>query len=276
MLVVSELSKSYPTAGEPLSVLRGVNLELSPGQSAAIVGPSGSGKTTLLQILGTLDEPDSGSVQINGQDPFALDARERAAYRNQTIGFIFQDHHLLPQLSVTENVLIPALANGKPTGDDTTRAAELIDAVGLSHRATHLPRELSGGERERVAIARALLMQPFVVLADEPTGNLDSKTAKTITELLLRLQAEQNTVLVTVTHSLSLADDMNERFELVDGALVRRDRFGLKHCNRSNDSICALAWSCEGSCKDCTAVRYKGSRFSSVITVCTIAATIQS
>ncbi|MEP1645147.1 ABC transporter ATP-binding protein, partial [Rhodopirellula bahusiensis] len=109
MLVVSELSKSYPTAGEPLSVLRGVNLELSPGQSAAIVGPSGSGKTTLLQILGTLDEPDSGSVQINGQDPFALDARERAAYRNQTIGFIFQDHHLLPQLSVTENVLIPAL-----------------------------------------------------------------------------------------------------------------------------------------------------------------------
>ncbi|CAD72136.1 MAG TPA: Lipoprotein-releasing system ATP-binding protein LolD 1 [Rhodopirellula baltica] len=227
MLVVSELSKSYPTAGEPLSVLRGVNLELSPGQSAAIVGPSGSGKTTLLQILGTLDEPDSGSVQINGQDPFALDARERAAYRNQTIGFIFQDHHLLPQLSVTENVLIPALANGKPTSDDVSRAAELIDAVGLSHRATHLPRELSGGERERVAIARALLMQPSVVLADEPTGNLDSKTAKTITELLLRLQAEQNTVLVTVTHSLSLADEMNERFELVDGALVRRGRFGI-------------------------------------------------
>jgi len=128
---------------------------------------------------------------------------------------------------VTENVLIPALANGKPTSDDVSRAAELIDAVGLSHRATHLPRELSGGERERVAIARALLMQPSVVLADEPTGNLDSKTAKTITELLLRLQAEQNTVLVTVTHSLSLADEMNERFELVDGALVRRGRFGI-------------------------------------------------
>ncbi|WDQ15957.1 ABC transporter ATP-binding protein [Rhodopirellula sp. P2] len=227
MLVVSELSKSYPTAGEPLSVLRGVNLELIPGQSAAIVGPSGSGKTTLLQILGTLDEPDSGSVRINGQDPFALDARKRAAYRNQTIGFIFQDHHLLPQLSVTENVLIPALANGKPTGDDVSRASELIDAVGLTHRATHLPQELSGGERERVAIARALLMQPSVVLADEPTGNLDSKTAKTITELLLRLQAEQNTVLVTVTHSLSLADEMDERFELVEGVLVRRERFGI-------------------------------------------------
>ncbi|KLU07269.1 Lipoprotein releasing system ATP-binding protein LolD [Rhodopirellula islandica] len=227
MLVVSELSKSYPTAGEPLSVLRGVNLELTPGQSAAIVGPSGSGKTTLLQILGTLDEPDSGSVHINGQDPFALDARKRAAYRNQTIGFIFQDHHLLPQLSVTENVLIPALANGKPTRDDVSRASELIEAVGLSHRATHLPQELSGGERERVAIARALLMQPSVVLADEPTGNLDSKTAKTITELLLRLQAEQNTVLVTVTHSLSLADEMDERFELVEGVLVRRERFGI-------------------------------------------------
>ncbi|MCC9656650.1 ABC transporter ATP-binding protein [Rhodopirellula halodulae] len=227
MLRVSDLTKSYPTAGEPLSVLRGVQLELAPGESAAIVGPSGSGKTTLLQILGTLDEPDSGSVTIQGEDPFALGPKERAAYRNQTIGFIFQDHHLLPQLSVTENVLIPALASGKPSSDDVTRAGTLIDAVGLSHRAGHLPRELSGGERERVAIARALLMQPAVLLADEPTGNLDAKTAKTITELLLRLQAEQNTVLVTVTHSLTLADDMHQRYELVDGQLVQRERFGI-------------------------------------------------
>nr|WP_255712651.1 ABC transporter ATP-binding protein [Rhodopirellula sp. JC740] len=224
---VSDLTKSYPTAGEPLSVLRGVQLELAPGESAAIVGPSGSGKTTLLQILGTLDEPDSGSVTIQGEDPFALGPKERAAYRNQTIGFIFQDHHLLPQLSVTENVLIPALASGKPSSDDVMRAGTLIDAVGLSHRAGHLPRELSGGERERVAIARALLMQPAVLLADEPTGNLDAKTAKTITELLLRLQAEQNTVLVTVTHSLTLADDMHQRYELVDGQLVQRERFGI-------------------------------------------------
>ncbi|MCC9642188.1 ABC transporter ATP-binding protein [Rhodopirellula sp. JC740] len=227
MLRVSDLTKSYPTAGEPLSVLRGVQLELAPGESAAIVGPSGSGKTTLLQILGTLDEPDSGSVTIQGEDPFALGPKERAAYRNQTIGFIFQDHHLLPQLSVTENVLIPALASGKPSSDDVMRAGTLIDAVGLSHRAGHLPRELSGGERERVAIARALLMQPAVLLADEPTGNLDAKTAKTITELLLRLQAEQNTVLVTVTHSLTLADDMHQRYELVDGQLVQRERFGI-------------------------------------------------
>lgn len=222
MLVVENVKKSYATVGQPLRVLEDVSLRLEPGQSAAIVGPSGTGKTTLLQILGTLDQPDEGRVSINGTDPFALDEKARAAFRNQTIGFVFQDHHLLPQLSVIENVLIPSLATGKPTADDTRRAESLIEAVGLSERSTHLPGELSGGERERVAIARAMLMRPTLILADEPTGNLDAKTASDITKLLLRLQADENAVLVTVTHSLALADAMQSQFELTGGALVER------------------------------------------------------
>ncbi|MCM2371593.1 ABC transporter ATP-binding protein [Aporhodopirellula aestuarii] len=222
MLVVENVKKSYATVGEPLQVLRDVSLSLEPGQSAAIVGPSGSGKTTLLQILGTLDQPDEGSVTINGTDPFTLDEKRRAAFRNKTIGFVFQDHHLLPQLSVIENVLIPALATGKPTDNDTQRAISLIDAVGLSERSSHLPGELSGGERERVAIARAMLMRPTLILADEPTGNLDSRTANDITELLLRLQADEKAVLITVTHSLALAEAMGSQFELSEGRLVQR------------------------------------------------------
>lgn len=219
---VEHVRKAYATVAEPLQVLRDVSLELSPGQSAAIVGPSGSGKTTLLQILGTLDQPDEGAVTIRGENPFSLDEKQRAAFRNRTIGFIFQDHHLLPQLSVIENVLIPTLATGRPTEADIARAESLISQVGLGQRSTHLPGELSGGERERVAIARSLVMKPTLILADEPTGNLDSRTASDITELLLRLQADEQAVLVTVTHSETLAHAMNQRFELVDGQLESR------------------------------------------------------
>ncbi|TWT93068.1 ABC transporter ATP-binding protein [Neorhodopirellula pilleata] len=222
MLKVHQVRKTYPTVGEPLIVLRDVSLELNAGQSAAIVGPSGSGKTTLLQILGSLDQPDAGDVSIGGQDPFLLDEKARAAFRNRTIGFVFQDHHLLPQLSVIENVLIPALAVGRPMPEDHQRAEMLIRDVGLAERMTHLPGELSGGERERVAIARALVMQPTLILADEPTGNLDARTASEITALLLRLQADANAVLVTVTHSQTLADAMDQRWELVDGHLESR------------------------------------------------------
>ncbi|TWT73964.1 ABC transporter ATP-binding protein [Allorhodopirellula solitaria] len=222
MLEVQDLSKTYQSGGQPLRVLDGLSLTLQPGQSAAIVGPSGSGKTTLLQILGTLDSPDSGSVQINDTDPFAMDEKQRAVFRNQTIGFVFQDHHLLPQLSVVENVLIPALAVGTATDAHLERAETLIEAVGLKDRSTHLPGELSGGERERVAIARSLLMRPTLILADEPTGNLDAKTAAGITEVLLRLQADENAVLVAVTHSESLAEAMQSQFELVEGQLVER------------------------------------------------------
>ena len=219
-LNVQHLAKSFSTASEPLQVLTDVTLEMSAGQSLAIVGPSGSGKSTLLQILGTLDHPDSGTVMIGDTDPFALDETELAAFRNQQIGFVFQDHHLLPQLTVIENVLVPALAGGKPTADQLARASELLESVGLSDRIGHLPAELSGGERERVAIARALLMQPTLILADEPTGNLDRKTADTISELLLSLQESSGAILIAVTHSDSLASAMNTRRELMDGKLV--------------------------------------------------------
>ena len=219
-LVVDSLAKSFPTAGDPLSVLTDVSISLQGGESIAIVGPSGSGKSTLLQILGTLDHPDSGTVQIDNQDPFHLDANGLARFRNQNIGFVFQDHHLLPQLTVIENVLVPTLAEGSPDTDDLERAESLIEAVGLGDRKGHLPSELSGGERERVAIARALLMQPSLILADEPTGNLDRKTADAVTELLLRLQSESGAVLIAVTHSDSLAGAMSQRKELLDGRLV--------------------------------------------------------
>ena len=166
------------------------------------------------------DRPDSGSVLIDGDDPFQLNENDLAAFRGNQIGFVFQDHHLLPQLSVIENVLVPTLAAGTPDEDQFARAAELLESVGLTDRIGHLPSELSGGERERVAIARALLMQPALILADEPTGNLDRKTAETITELLLGLQKSSGAVLITVTHSQALAQSMSQQKELVDGRLV--------------------------------------------------------
>lgn len=219
-LSVENLSKSFPTSGEPLSVLRDVSLEMSGGESLAIVGPSGSGKSTLLQILGTLDRPDAGSVKVDGEDPFVFDDTQLARWRNDRVGFIFQDHHLLPQLSVLENVLVPSLALGKATDEQVSRATELINAVGLAERITHLPSELSGGERERVAISRALLMRPSLILADEPTGNLDRKTAESVSEVLQTLQRENDAILICVTHSETLAAVMDRRSELVDGQLV--------------------------------------------------------
>ncbi|MDG2223489.1 MAG: ABC transporter ATP-binding protein [Rubripirellula sp.] len=219
-LTVTDLNKSFPTADKPLQVLKNLSLELKGGDSVAIVGPSGSGKSTLLQILGTLDHPDSGQVMIDGVDPFKLDEKKLAAFRNHKIGFVFQDHHLLPQLTVIENVLIPTIADGKPSKDDLQRATELIDSIGLSDRLGHLPSELSGGERERVAIARSLLMNPTLILADEPTGNLDRTTADAVTALLIELQQSQGAILISVTHSDALATAMNRRLELVDGQLV--------------------------------------------------------
>ncbi|WP_442509691.1 ABC transporter ATP-binding protein [Novipirellula sp. SH528] len=220
-LRVENLSKSYPTAGEPLQVLSNVSLSLDGGDSLAIVGPSGCGKSTLLQILGTLDHPDQGSVRIDGQDPFALNEKELAGFRNQHVGFVFQDHHLLPQLTVLENVLVPALAQGRPEPERFEHAEQLLESVGLVERRGHLPSELSGGERERVAIARALLMRPSLVLADEPTGNLDRRTADSVTELLLDLPASRGVILVVVTHSHSLAEALKQSCELRDGQLVQ-------------------------------------------------------
>ncbi|MDB5318488.1 MAG: lolD [Phycisphaerales bacterium] len=217
-LIVSELRKEYPTPTQPLVVLRGVNLLLSPGERLAVVGPSGSGKSTLLNILGTLDSPSGGSVHLGGVNPFSLLGKELARFRSRTIGFIFQDHHLLPQCTALENVLLPRLALGKTTEEDRRRSVELLGQVGLAERVTHLPAELSGGERQRVAIARALINRPALLLCDEPTGNLDAKTADTVADLLLSLSRE--TILIGVTHSAHLAERFGRRMQMADGELV--------------------------------------------------------
>ncbi len=221
-LVVRDVTKAYPTRGEPLVVLRGCSLELSKGQNLAVLGPSGSGKSTLLHIIGTLDRPTAGDVQLDGADPFALDEPALAAFRNHRIGFVFQDHHLLPQCTVLENVLIPTLARGT-TAEQLDRARQLLDKVGLSARLDHRPAELSGGERQRVAIARALILQPPLLLADEPTGNLDRTNAALIGDLLLKLQREQGMMLIVVTHSAEFAARFDRRAEMDDGRLVERD-----------------------------------------------------
>jgi lipoprotein-releasing system ATP-binding protein len=219
-LVVDQVTKQYETRGEPLVVLREASLELSAGESLAVVGPSGSGKSTLLHIIGTLVAPTSGSVRLGGDDPFALTDVELARFRNREVGFVFQDHHLLPQCSVLENVLVPELAFGAVAPEAIERAKGLLDRVGLGDRLEHRPAELSGGERQRAAIARALICQPRLLLADEPTGNLDHATASTIARLLLDVQQSEQTMLVVVTHSTELAGAMGRRSELVDGRLV--------------------------------------------------------
>ena len=224
-LIVDQVTKEYPTRSEPLKVLNGVTFSLDRGQSLAILGPSGSGKSTLLHILGTLETPTSGKVELNDTDVLSLDEIARARFRNRSIGFVFQDHHLLPQLSVLENVLVPSLAaseNLRATENFADRAKSLIASVGLQDRLDHRPAELSGGERQRVAVARALLMKPLLVLADEPTGNLDSNNAESVTDLLLQLQSsdiDDSTMLVVVTHSEQVAEKLARRAYLRDGTL---------------------------------------------------------
>ena len=218
-LVVNDLSKEFPARGEPLVVLRGVSLRLRAGENAAIVGPSGSGKSTLLSIVGGLEPPSGGRVALAGDDPWQLDQRRLAQFRNTRVGFVFQDHYLLPQCSVIENVLLPALASGGPSADTIERATMLLERVGLAARREHRPAELSGGERQRAALARALINRPLLVLADEPTGNLDRTAAQNVAELLLELQTFENTILLVVTHSRRLADMMQRRWELNDGRL---------------------------------------------------------
>lgn len=220
-LVVSRLGRTYPTRSGDLVVLRDVDLTMQPGDAAAILGPSGSGKSTLLQIVGALDRPTSGSVRLGDVDPFALSDADLARFRNRRVGFVFQDHHLLPQCSVLENVLVPTLAaDAVDRPALLQRAKMLLDRVGLSARLDHRPAELSGGERQRVAIARALILQPPLLLADEPTGNLDRATAQAVADLLLELHRQEQTILLVVTHSPDLARLLPAQHEMLDGRLT--------------------------------------------------------
>ncbi len=218
-LEVQHLCKDYPTRSGPLPVLRDLSLKLEKGEALAVMGPSGSGKSTLLHILGTLDPPSSGTVHLNGKDPFALSEPDLADFRNRCIGFVFQDHHLLPQCSVLENVLIPTLVSNDNGSEMESWARTLLERVGLSNRLDHRPAELSGGERQRVALARALIHRPSLLLADEPTGNLDRRSAQAVGQLLLDLHQQEQTILVVVTHSPELAKMFAKKREMIDGRL---------------------------------------------------------
>lgn len=201
-------------------MLGGISLSLKPGDAISIMGPSGSGKSTLLSILGAMEAPSSGKVTLDGADPFSLPEPDLAKFRNSKIGFVFQDHCLLPQCTVLENVLVPTLV-AAPDSGYITRAKALLDQVGLGPRLDHLPSQLSGGEKQRVAIARALIREPKLLLCDEPTGNLDSKSAGAVADLLLNLHLAQHTILVLVTHSAKLAARTPAAYELLDGGLAR-------------------------------------------------------
>jgi len=215
MLEVTQVGKEYPAPGRPLTILSGISFRLERGDAVAIMGPSGAGKSTLLYILGGLEQPTSGTVTLDGRNPYQLGEKELAAFRNQAIGFIFQDHCLLPQCSVLENVLVPTLV-AKDAHDLAylERARQLLDQVGLSDRLSHRPAELSGGEKQRVALARALIRKPLLLLCDEPTGNLDQASADVVAALLLELRQRQETILVVVTHSAELASRFPARYEL--------------------------------------------------------------
>ena len=216
-LALADVTRTYASDAGAVEVLRGISFEMGAGDSLAITGPSGSGKSTLLHIIGTLEQPTSGSLTISGQDPFGLPEPELARFRNDSVGFVFQDHHLLPQYSVLENVLIPTMAFPGSDGDASDRAAGLLERVGLGHRLDHRPAQLSGGERQRISIARALINAPDLLLCDEPTGNLDVETAETVSKLILELHEREKNLLIVVTHSLELAARFPRRFELREG-----------------------------------------------------------
>jgi len=219
VLKVENVSKEYQTPRGTLSIVSDVSLSLSRGDAVSIMGPSGSGKSTLLYIMGALEPPSSGTVTLDDQNPYQLKEKELAAFRNKEIGFIFQDHCLLPQCSVIENVLTPTLVAHVKDGGVTERAKSLLNQVGLGDRLDHRPAKLSGGEKQRVALARALITRPQLLLCDEPTGNLDHKAAEVVASLLLELHQQQETILVVVTHSAELAARFPVRYELIDQQL---------------------------------------------------------
>jgi lipoprotein-releasing system ATP-binding protein len=219
LLEVHELYKSYGTGAAKVEVLRGISLNVAAGETIALVGASGAGKSTLLHVLGTIDTPTSGTVRFNGEEIFTLGGAALAAFRNCAIGFVFQFHHLLPEFSALENTMMPLLIGGMKRGEAEGIAAELLRDVGLSHRLTHKPGELSGGEQQRVAIARALVRSPKLLLADEPTGNLDMKTSDEVHELLNEIHRKKGLTLIIVTHNEKLAAKMGKTIRLVDGKI---------------------------------------------------------
>jgi len=219
-LTVSDIHKHFDMTTRRVEVLRGISFQMKQGDSLAIIGPSGSGKSSLLHVLGTLEPPSAGLIEINNTNPFLMAEPQLAKFRNDVIGFVFQDHHLLPQYSVLENVLIPTLAFRNSGEGKESRARKLLSRVGLSDRLDHRPAELSGGERQRVAVARALINHPSVLLCDEPTGNLDHASANAVASLLFELHEEEKNILIVVTHSLHLAARFPRRFELKEGKCV--------------------------------------------------------
>jgi lipoprotein-releasing system ATP-binding protein len=217
LIQVQQLFKSYGNGAKRVEVLKGVDLTFSRGEKAAIVGASGVGKTTLLHILGTLDRPTSGKVLYEGRDIYTLSDKDLAFFRNREIGFVFQFHHLLPEFDALENTMMPCLIQGIPKKEATSRAEAILTLVGLKERLSHKPGELSGGEQQRVAVARALVLEPKVLLADEPTGNLDTKTGESVFDLLQELNQIKGVTLVVVTHNLKLAEKLSHQIQLVDG-----------------------------------------------------------
>ena len=219
LVEVVDLAKTYEMEGRPLEILRGVSMSLAAGDMLALVGKSGSGKSTFLQLVGTLDAPTRGTVLFEGEDLFARHESDLARFRNEQLGFVFQSHHLMPEFTALENVAMPALV-GRRMKDPDARAKELLDAVGLSHRLHHRPAQLSGGEQQRVAIARALMRRPRLLLADEPTGNLDEATGEEVLRVLLEVNRTQGISAIVVTHSERLASKLPRRLRLSDGLLV--------------------------------------------------------
>jgi lipoprotein-releasing system ATP-binding protein len=216
MLKASGIYKAY----DSLQILKGIDLEVNAGEVISIVGSSGAGKTTLLQILGTLDQPDKGLIEIDGVNPFSLSAKKLSAFRNQSIGFIFQFHQLLPEFTALENVMLPALIKGTSQSDAQKEALRLLDLIGLKERAQHKPNELSGGEQQRVAVCRSLINQPKVIFADEPSGNLDSQNSTELHNLFFQLRDEFKQTFVIVTHNESLANMADRKLVMRDGLIV--------------------------------------------------------
>jgi len=218
---VEQVTKTYGNGAKQVEVLKGIDLTFERAETTAIVGASGVGKTTLLHILGTLDRPTSGSVRYEEQDVFVLNERELARFRNREIGFVFQFHHLLPEFTALENTMMPCLIQGISRREALQRAETMLTLVGLKARLTHKPGELSGGEQQRVAVARALVLEPKVLLADEPTGNLDTKTGESVLDLLQQLNRVKRVTLIVVTHNLKLANRLSRQIQLVDGKAMQ-------------------------------------------------------